>query len=110
MKKWIPPVALLLCCMVWGTTFVAIKKIAHLIDPYLLATLRSLLAVIVLFPILIITNKKNVFFDKQAIKYGLITGIILGGIYVIQTLGMQFTNSVYFLNCSRLISFNKQQL
>ncbi len=105
MKKWIPPVALLLCCIVWGTTFVAIKKIAHLIDPYLLATLRSLLAVLVLFPILIITNKKNVFFDKQAIKYGLITGIILGGIYVIQTLGMQFTSSNHsaFITSSAVI-------
>lgn len=105
MKKWIPTVALLLCCMVWGTTFMAIKKIAHLIDPYLLATLRSLLAVLVLFPVLIITNKKNVFFDKQSIKFGLITGIILGGIYVIQTLGMQFTSSNHsaFITSSAVI-------
>jgi drug/metabolite transporter (DMT)-like permease len=105
MKKWIPPVALLLCCMIWGTTFVAIKKIAHLIDPYLLATLRSLLAVLVLFPVLLITKKKNVFFDKQAIKYGLITGITLGGIYVIQTMGMQFTSSNHsaFITSSAVI-------
>lgn len=105
MKKWIPPVALLLCCMIWGITFVAIKKIAHLIDPYLLATLRSLLAVLVLFPVLLITKKKNVFFDKQAIKYGLITGITLGGIYVIQTMGMQFTSSNHsaFITSSAVI-------
>jgi drug/metabolite transporter (DMT)-like permease len=105
MKKWIPNVALLICCMIWGTTFVAIKKITHLIDPYLLATLRSLLAVLVLFPILLITKKKNVFFDKQAIKYGFITGLILGGIYVIQTIGMQFTSSNHsaFITSSAVI-------
>ncbi|NDF60862.1 MAG: EamA family transporter [Crocinitomicaceae bacterium] len=58
-----------------------------------------------LFPILIITKKKNVFFDKQAIKFGLITGIILGGIYVIQTLGMQFTSSNHsaFITSSAVI-------
>ena len=105
MKKWIPHASLLICCMIWGTTFVAIKKISHLIDPYLLATLRSLLAVLVLFPILILTKKKHVFFNKQAVKYGFITGLILGGIYVIQTIGMQFTSSNHsaFITSSAVI-------
>jgi drug/metabolite transporter (DMT)-like permease len=90
--------------MIWGTTFVAIKKISQLIDPYLLATLRSLLAVLVLFPILLL-KKKESFFNKQAIKYGFITGFILGGIYVVQTIGMQFTSSNHsaFISSSAVI-------
>lgn len=105
MKKWIPHVSLLICCMIWGTTFVAIKKISLLIDPYLLATLRSLLAVLVLLPTLLILKKKHVFFDIQAIKYGFITGLILGAIYVIQTTGMQFTSSNHsaFITSSAVI-------
>ena len=105
MKKWIPVLALLICCMIWGTTFVAIKNISTLIDPYLLATLRSLIAVIVLFPVLIFTKNKTSFFNKQAAKYGLITGLILGGIYVVQTIGMQFTSSNHsaFISSSAVI-------
>ena len=105
MKKWIPLLALLICCMIWGTTFVAIKNISKLIDPYLLATLRSLIAVLVLFPALLITKNKGSFFNRQAIKYGLITGLILGAIYVVQTIGMKFTSSNHsaFISSSAVI-------
>lgn len=105
MKRWIPLLALLICCMIWGTTFVAIKNISQLIDPYLLATLRSLIAVLVLFPVLLFTKKKESFFNKKAIKYGFITGLILGAIYVVQTIGMQFTSSNHsaFISSSAVI-------
>lgn len=105
MKKWIPLLALLLCCMIWGTTFVAIKNISQLIDPFLLATLRSLIAVLVLLPMLLITKKKESFFNRKAIKYGFITGLILGGIYVVQTIGMQYTSSNHsaFISSSAVI-------
>lgn len=105
MKKWIPLLALLICCMIWGTTFVAVKNISELIDPYLLATLRSLIAVLVLFPALLITKNKGSFFNRQAIKYGLITGLILGAIYVVQTIGMKFTSSNHsaFISSSAVI-------
>lgn len=105
MKKWIPLLALLICCMIWGTTFVAVKNISELIDPYLLATLRSLIAVLVLLPALLITKNKESFFNRQAIKYGLITGLILGGIYVVQTIGIKFTSSNHsaFISSSAVI-------
>ena len=105
MKNWIPQLALLICCMIWGTTFVAIKNISKLIDPYLLATLRSLIAVIILFSALIFTKNKKSFFNKHAIKYGFITGLILGAIYVVQTIGMQFTSSNHsaFISSSAVI-------
>ncbi len=105
MKKWIPLLALLICCMIWGTTFVAIKNISTLIDPYLLATLRSLIAVIILFPVLLFSKNRKSFFNKQAAKYGLVTGLILGAIYVVQTIGMQFTSSNHsaFISSSAVI-------
>lgn len=105
MKKQIPIIALIICCMIWGTTFVAIKDISSKIDPYLLSILRNSIAVFILFPIILI-SKKGVFLkDKQSIKYGFVLGVLLGAIYVIQTFGLQFTTSNHsaFITCSAVI-------
>jgi drug/metabolite transporter (DMT)-like permease len=105
MKKWIPIIALLICCMIWGTTFVAIKHISTKIDPYLLSTLRSLIAIVILFPFIIFSKNRISLFNKTAAKYGFITGLILGAIYIVQTIGMQFTSSNHsaFISSSAVI-------
>lgn len=105
MKKWIPILAILVCCMIWGTTFVAIKSISNKIDPFLLAFLRSTIASLVLFPIIIFSKHRSCLLSQTAIKYGFITGLILGGIYVLQTIGLKFTSSNHgaFISSSAVI-------
>lgn len=105
MKKWIPAVSLLICCMIWGTTFVAVKEVSSKINPFLLSTLRSCIAVLVLLPILLIFNKKATLKNKAAIRNGATLGGILASIYVIQTIGLQFTSSTHsaFITCSAVL-------
>ncbi len=105
MKKWIPITALIFCCMIWGTTFVVVKDVSTKIDPYLLSIIRNLIAVIVILPIILITKKWDSLKNTKAIKYGFITGLFLGAIYVIQTIGIRFTSSNHsaFITCSSVI-------
>lgn len=119
MKKWIPAVSLLICCMIWGTTFVAVKEVSSKMDPFLLSTLRNCIAVLVLLPVILLSNKKETLKNKFAMRNGAILGIILASIYVIQTIGLQYTSSTHsaFITCSAvlmvplmLVFFGRQKL
>ena len=93
MKKWLPIISLLLCCMIWGSTFVAIKSVSSEINPFLLSTVRNSLAVIIMLPIILLSSKRHCLKNRISIKYGFIAGFFLAEIYVVQTTGMQFTSS-----------------
>ena len=105
MKKGIPILALLLCCMIWGTTFVAVKQVSSKIDPFLLSTLRNTIAVIILLPLILLTKNSKSLKDKLALKNGFVLGLILAAIYVVQTIGLQFTSSTHsaFITSSAVI-------
>lgn len=105
MNKWLPVISLLLCCMIWGTTFVAVKEVSSKIDPFLLSTLRNMIAVAILFPIILITKKTQNLKDKKSIKNGFVLGLILASIYIIQTIGLVFTTSTHsaFITSSAVI-------
>jgi drug/metabolite transporter (DMT)-like permease len=93
MKKWLPIISLIICCMIWGSTFVAIKNVSSEINPFLLSTVRNSLAVLIMFPIILLSSRRQCLKNKLSIKYGFIAGFFLAGIYVVQTTGMQFTSS-----------------
>ncbi len=93
MKKWLPIISLIICCMIWGSTFVAIKNVSSEINPFLLSTVRNSLAVLIMLPMILFSTKRKCLKNKLSIKYGFIVGFFLAAIYVVQTTGMQFTSS-----------------
>lgn len=105
MKKQIPILALLICCMIWGSTFVVIKNVSSVIDPYLLSTLRNGIAAIILFIYLLLSKNKECLKNKKSIREGVVLGFFLAGIYIVQTIGLQFTSSNHsaFITSSAVI-------
>lgn len=105
MKKQIPILALLICCMIWGSTFVVIKNVSSVIDPYLLSTLRNGIAALILFLYILVSKNNECLKNKDSIKKGFIIGLFLAGIYIVQTIGLKFTSSNHsaFITSSAVI-------
>jgi drug/metabolite transporter (DMT)-like permease len=101
----IPILAILGCCLIWGTTFTVVKDVSNSIDPFLLSGLRNLIATSVLFAYFIITKKGKILLDKNSIKSGFVLGVLLGTIYISQTIGITFTSANHsaFITCSAVI-------
>jgi len=101
----IPILAILGCCLIWGTTFTVVKDVSNSIDPFLLSGLRNLIATSVLFAYFIITKKGKILLDKNSIKSGFVLGVLLGTIYISQTIGIIFTSANHsaFITCSAVI-------
>lgn len=104
MKKWIPIFALILCCAIWGTTFVSIKEISNEIDPFLLSIFRNGIASFCLF-IFILFSSPSKFKDRISLKLGVLIGLLSSGIYVVQTIGLKYTSSNHsaFITSSTVI-------
>jgi drug/metabolite transporter (DMT)-like permease len=123
-KSTLPIIAILGCCLVWGTTFTVVKDVSNSIDPFLLSGLRNLIATSVLCAYIIITKKGKILLDKNSLRSGLVLGILLGTIYISQTIGISFTSANHsaFITCSAVImvpvilflfgweKFNKKQI
>lgn len=96
---------LILCTIIWGTTFAVIKGISDKIDPVLLSVLRNWIAVVAFGIFLLFKKKLNILKNRKAIKYGIILGVIIGAIYIIQTVGLSVTSSTHsaFITSSAVI-------
>jgi drug/metabolite transporter (DMT)-like permease len=105
MENRVPILALLACCMIWGTTFVVVKDVSSKIDPFLLSALRNGIAVFVMLPTIFLLRKGKSLKDRNAIKNGAQLGALLAAIYVVQTVGLQTTTSTHsaFITCSAVI-------
>ena len=101
----IPILAILGCCLIWGTTFTVVKDVSKSIDPFLLSGLRNLIATLLLFAYFISTNKWKNLLDKDSLKSGFVLGVLLGTIYISQTIGIIFTSANHsaFITCSAVI-------
>ena len=101
----IPILAILGCCLIWGTTFTVVKDVSKSIDPFLLSGLRNLIATLVLFAYFISTKKWKNLLDKDSLKSGFVLGVLLGTIYISQTIGIIFTSANHsaFITCSAVI-------
>ena len=120
----IPILAILGCCLIWGTTFTVVKDVSNSIDPFLLSGFRNLIATSVLFVYFIITKKGKILLDKNSLRTGFVLGVLLGTIYISQTIGITFTSANHsaFITCSAVImvpvilflfgweKFNKKQI
>ena len=101
----LPILAILGCCLIWGTTFTVVKDVSESIDPFLLSGLRNLIATLVLLAYLCITKKWKKLLDKNSLKSGFVLGVLLGTIYISQTIGIIFTSANHsaFITCSAVI-------
>jgi drug/metabolite transporter (DMT)-like permease len=104
-SPYLPFAAILLCCLIWGTTFSIVKNASTLINPYLLSILRNLIAVLILGSYLIIKRDFKPLLNKTSLLYGAVLGVLLGFIYVVQTIGLVYTSSNHsaFISCSAVI-------
>ena len=104
-KNKIPIIAIFLCCLVWGTTFVIVKDAATLIDPFLLSLFRNSIASIVLLLYILLKRKTAPLKHKKTLFYGVILGVLLSAIYTIQTIGLIYTTSNHsaFISCSAIL-------
>ena len=101
----LPILAILGCCLIWGTTFTVVKDVSKSIDPFLLSGLRNLIATLALFIYLGITKNWKNLLNKDSLKSGFVLGVLLGAIYISQTIGIIFTSANHsaFITCSAVI-------
>ena len=95
---------LVLCCMVWGTTFVVVKDTVSYTNPQLLVFLRSLIATLPLGIYLLIKDPLSLK-QKNSILYGFGLDIFLSSGYLLQSIGLMETSSTHsaFITCTSVI-------
>ncbi len=89
-RKYKAELVLILLTILWGGTFVLIKKALTHVSPFVFVSFRFGLASLFLLPFLWKHLKK---LDFAAIKDGLWIGILFFGGFILQTVGLQYTTS-----------------
>ncbi|MBZ4684060.1 MAG: hypothetical protein PWP46_1793 [Fusobacteriaceae bacterium] len=88
-KQILAEVGLVYAAAIWGSTFYVVKDSLAFINPLLLVSYRFLLASLI-FLIFLIIKKENIF---KNFKYGIILGVLLGSLYMFQTVGLKYTTA-----------------
>lgn len=88
-KTLFSDLGLVYAAAIWGSTFYIVKDVLNDIDPIMLVAYRFLLASVILGGYLIIKNK-DLF---KNFRYGIILGLILGTLYIAQTIGLKHTSA-----------------
>jgi drug/metabolite transporter (DMT)-like permease len=103
--SYLPLIAILGCCLIWGTTFTVVKNVSENIDPFLLSTFRNSIAVLSMLLYFIVSKKINLLKDKKALISGSVLGVMLGAIYISQTIGITYTSANHsaFITCSAVV-------
>ncbi len=89
MKSWKAELLLFFVTIIWGGTFTFTKLGLNDASPFLYLILRFSLALIIA---IIIFRTKLLSINKTTLIHGLILGIIFGGGYIFQTLGLNITS------------------
>jgi len=88
MKRHIAPeVMLILCTVIWGGTFLAVKVALRSASPWLIVALRFALAGLIFVPVFLRSHQS---IDRHNLLHGLILGLLLMAGFGLQTLGLQF--------------------
>ena len=88
--EMIADISILSIALIWGSTFIIIKKAIEEIPTFAFLSLRFGLAAIIL--LIIILFKKKVA-DKGLLKDGIILGITLFSVFAFQTLALKYTSA-----------------
>lgn len=81
---------LILTAAIWGFAFVVVKDSLDVVPPVYMTAIRFSIAAVVLG---IVLNKRLAVLDKKYVIQGIITGLFLGGGYITQTIGCNFTTA-----------------
>jgi drug/metabolite transporter (DMT)-like permease len=81
--------ALVLVCLIWGSTFTIIKEVLQDVSPLLFLTLRFGVAAVALWAAL--RTRGPLPLDATTLGPGALLGLAMCGGFVFQTLGLQFT-------------------
>ena len=80
-------VCLILCAIIWGSTFVVIKDATNTMSSAFINASRFTIATIILF---VVYFKKIKNMSKTELKHGIMMGVALFGGYYLQVLGMEY--------------------
>ncbi len=86
----IADISILSIALIWGSTFIIIKKAIEEIPTFAFLALRFGLASIIL--LIIVLFKKNKI-DKELLKDGIILGLTLFSVFAFQTLSLKYTSA-----------------
>lgn len=90
--SWFPPALLVVVSVVWGSTFFVVKGAVNEVNEYMLVFMRSILAALPLFAILVVRKPKAIT-NWATIRVGAILGLLMGIMYTSQTIGLKYTSS-----------------
>ncbi|PLX16955.1 MAG: hypothetical protein C0597_07580 [Marinilabiliales bacterium] len=95
---------LVLVTIVWGSTFFIIKDTVATVNEHLIVFVRCFQAFIAMFLFQLFKNGKQLF-NKKALLYGFIIGILLAITYTSQTIGLKYTSTGHsaFITSSAVI-------
>lgn len=81
---------LIFVAAIWGFAFVIVKDSLDTIPPVYMVAIRYTIATVILA---IVLNKRLLKISGAAWKHGILTGLMLGGAYISQTIGCNFTTA-----------------
>ncbi|MBS0619522.1 MAG: DMT family transporter [Spirochaetes bacterium] len=88
-RQIVPELMLVLCTVIWGGTFLAVKVALSSASPWLIVSLRFALAGLIFVPFFLRSSQS---IDRRSLLHGLILGILLMAGFGLQTLGLQFVS------------------
>ena len=106
MKNIKPIILVIICCIVWGSTFTVVKETSDKLNPFILSTSRNLIASVLLLFYLILFKKFKLLNNRKVFFKGSIIGFILAVIYISQTIGIKYTtanNSAFITSTSVIL-------
>jgi drug/metabolite transporter (DMT)-like permease len=87
-KEYFADLSLIFISLIWGSTFIVIKKSIDAFDPISFLSIRFLIASAIMLPI---AYTRVIKADKKALKDGLILGFVLFIVFFFQTLALKFS-------------------
>lgn len=83
---------LVLTTIIWGTTFFVVKDTVSTVNEYYIVFIRTFIAAVSMLLFIYFKNKRSLFNIKTIIR-GAILGVLLGSVYISQTIGLKYTSS-----------------
>jgi drug/metabolite transporter (DMT)-like permease len=87
-RSWLPTLALVLVCIAWGSTFLIVKDAVKRMPVMDFLAWRFGIAAIAMF---VVRPKAVLSLDARGRRLGVVLGLVLGGGYISQTVGLEHT-------------------
>ena len=83
---------LVLTTIIWGTTFFVIKDTVNTVNEYYIVFIRTFIAAVLMLVFIYFKDKRSLLNRKTIIR-GAVLGVLLGVVYISQTIGLKYTSS-----------------